>query len=771
VAWAVVFLTFGVGFIAGSYVAGLNAIVRDRFDGQRFRVPSRVFSAPTILYPGLDWRLIDLRGTLERIGYRQATSVRDLPLGQFVWGPSRIRVHLRAFDHPSRPEPSHDVVIRLRGNQIDEIRSLPGGREMAAVLLEPEQLGAYYGLDHEQRELVTLDEVPRYLVDAILSVEDQRFETHPGIDLKRIGGAALANLRAGSIREGGSTLTQQLVKNFFLTPQRSYRRKAQEAVMALLVELRYDKRSILQAYLNEIYLGQRGSTAVHGVGEASHLYFGKTASQLTLAEAALLAAIIQSPNGLSPYRERERATQRRDLVLDLMKRQGRISQEAHAAARAEPLRLASVNPDPGDARYFLDLLRRQLSEAYDTEVLATEGLRIYSTLDRRMQRLAAISLSEGLDRLAARYPKLAKKRSGASLQGCLVVVRPQTGEIVALVGGRDYRESQYDRCTQARRQTGSVFKPFVYIAALEPESGPVITLASILDDSPLEVHTPSGPWRPENYNSEFNGRVTVRRALERSLNVATARLAQEVGLPRVADVARRMGVTSRLPVVPSLALGTAEMSPLEIARAYATLANGGVRPRIQSIEDLVDVDGHTLERRRLRFERVLDAGTAFLATSLLAGVAERGTAAAVRSTGLRGPIAAKTGTSDGERDLWFVGFTPELVAVVWLGFDEPQSLGIPSSVGALPIWRRFVMDLTGGEIRGEFLRPPEVEVVDIDPATGALSLPGCPRRRSEYFLPGTVPTQVCPSDAVAGGRDDAGDARDERFLDWLRQQL
>jgi penicillin-binding protein 1B len=769
----VLFLGFAAGFAFSGYVTGLDKIVRSRFDGQRFRVPSRVFSAPTILYPGLDWRLVDLEGTLRRVGYRRAPGIRGLPTGQYVWGPSRVRVHLRAFEHPTRPEPSRDVAIRLRGNFIEEIRALPEGHEMAAVLLEPEQVGAYYGPDHEQRELVTLDEVPRHLLDAIFAVEDQRFETHPGIDVKRIGGAALANLRAGSIRQGGSTLTQQLVKNFFLTPERTLRRKAQEAVMALLVELRYDKRSILQAYLNEIYLGQRGATAVHGVGEATRLYFGKSTADLTLAESALLAAIIQTPNGLSPYRSPARARKRRDLVLDLMRSQGRITSRDYDVARTEPLQLASVTPDAGDARYFLDLLRRQLSEAYDAEVLSTEGLRIYSTLDRRMQQTAARSLRKGLDRLEANYPHLLEgaKEKGSGLQGCLVALRPQTGEILALVGGRDYRVSQYDRCTQARRQTGSVFKPFVYIAGLEPRRrGPTITLASFLDDSPLEIHTPSGPWRPENYNGEFNGIVPVRRALERSLNVATARLAQEVGLPRVADVARRMGITSRLPVVPSLALGTAEVSPLEIARAYATLASGGVRPETQSVEDLVDEEGHTLERRRLDFDQVLDPGTAFLATSLLQGVAESGTAAAVHGTGLRGPVAAKTGTSDKERDLWFVGFTPELVAVVWVGFDEPRSLRIPSSVGALPIWRSFVQELTGGEIRGAFLPPPEVETVAIDPVTGARALPGCPERRPEYFLPGTVPTEACPSGSFAGA-EEAGRATDERFLNWLRNQL
>jgi penicillin-binding protein 1B len=764
---------FAAGFAVAVWLARLDRVVVARFEGQRFLVPSRVYSAPTIVYPGLDYELMDLEGTLRRLGYRSARSTGELEPGQYVWGRSRLRIYLRAFAHTARPEPARDVVLRLSGHVIEEMRELPSGRSMGALLLEPEQIGAYYGPHREQRELVRVDEVPGHLVDAILAVEDQRFESHPGIDLRRIAGALVANLKAGSIQQGGSTLTQQLVKNFFLTPERTLSRKIQEAAMALLVEARYGKAEILQAYLNEIYLGQRGATAVHGVGEAAHVYFGKRAHQLDPEESALLAAIIQSPNGLSPYRDPVRAKRRRDLVLELMERQGRIDPATAAAARERPIQLAAVTPDPGDARYFLDLLHRQLSAVYTPAVLTSEGLRIYSTLDRRAQRLAALALSDGIARLEKDYPRLASDDPARALQGCLLAMRPQTGEILALVGGRDYRVSQFDRCTQARRQTGSIFKPFVYIAALEPRlgDGPLLTLASTVDDSPLEVRTPSGVWQPRNFDRTFHGEVPVREALERSFNVATARVAQDTGIERVIEVARRLGIESPLPAVPSLALGTAEVSPMEIARAYATLANGGVRPEVQAIEDLADAHGNILERRKLRFERVLDAGTAFLATSMLEGVAERGTAAGVRSTGLQGAIAAKTGTTDGEHDLWFVGYTPELVAVVWLGFDEPRSLGVASSVGALPIWRRFVEDLTGGHVRGAFVRPSEVERFDIDPSTGALALSGCPQSRPEYFLAGTEPSETCPEGRMAGPPGDESPTVRRRFFDWLRRQL
>jgi len=761
------------GFATAGYVVRLDRIVRERFEVQRFRVPSRVYSAPSILYPGLDWKLIDLEGTLLRLGYRKVLSSGELEPGRYLWSSGRLRVNLRSFHHPTRPEPAHDVVVRMDGSQIEQILELPGGQELGAVMLEPEAIGAYYGPDREQRELITLDQVPRHLLDAIFAVEDQRFESHHGIDPRRIAGAMLANLRAGRVAQGGSTLTQQLVKNFFLTPERTLRRKFQEGAMALIVEARYDKGQILQAYLNEIYLGQRGATAVHGVGEAARLYYGKPVADLSVAESALLAAIIQSPNGKSPYRDPARAVERRNLVLELMSRQGRLSEAEFHEARQEPLRLAAVTPDAGDARYFLDLLQRQLASAYSSDVLQSEGLRIYSTLDRRAQRIAALALQQGIEEIEKRYPALRATDPKRALQGCILALRPQTGEVIALVGGRDYALSQFDRCTQAKRQTGSAFKPFVYTAALEPgPAGPIATLATVVDDSPLEVRTPSGPWRPENFDHEFHGWVPLRDAIEHSYNAATARLALQVGIPRVIDLARRLGITSTLPAVPSLALGTAVVSPLEMARAYATLASGGVRPEVQAVEDLVDEAGNTLQRRRLRFERVLDPGTAFLATSLLEGVANRGTAAGLRADGLRGPIAAKTGTTSDEYDLWLVGFTPELVAVVWVGFDEPRSVGIASSRGALPIWRRFMTDLTGGVIRGSFRPPPGIETAEIDPETGALAKWGCPQRRSEYFIAGTLPEVTCPTGAVARHpSDDDATATEDGFFEWLRHHL
>ena len=745
----VVALAFAGGLWTAGWLLDLDRVVRSRFEGQRFAVPSRVYAAPTVIYPGADWQRLDLAGWLRRMGYREAGDERGrLAVGDYRWLPGRLRVHLRAFDHPQLPEPNRKVEFRFRDGRVERM-SGADGEPIGVVALEPEPISAYYGSDREQRDLVRIDQVPSHLISAIYAVEDRRFEEHHGVDPRRIVGAMLANLRAGGIRQGGSTLTQQLVKNFFLTPERTLRRKITEAVMALIVEARYTKPQILEAYLNEIYMGRRGSTAIHGVGEASRFFFGKRVTDLAVEESAVLAAVIQSPNALSPHRHPERARKRRDLVLGLMRDQGHLDAEDCEAARARKLSLAEIVLESGQDRYFLDELARQLPEVYDESLLANEGLRIYSTLDPLMQRAAVRHLQEGLAALEKQLGvKDPSNQQSGRLQGCLMAMRPQTGEILAMVGGRNYSTSQWNRCTLARRQVGSVFKPIVYAAALAPQSGPAVTLATQIEDMPLQIQTPQGVWAPENYDKAFRGPVSVREALERSLNVPAARIGQQVGISAVVEMARRLGVESDLPNVPSLALGTAALSPLEVATVYASLANKGLRPTPRSFIGLLDEAGVGQEQWPLAGpRRVLDPGTAYLTTSLLEGVVDRGTGIGIRSRGLRGPIAGKTGTTDDENDLWFVGFTPEIVAVVWVGYDDPRAIGVPSSRGALPIWANFLSEVSGGQVRGFFAKPGAVERVEIDPLSGARAMRGCPERRSEFFLNGTAPVETCPPGA------------------------
>ena len=750
------------GFFSGRYLMDLDRRVHERFSGKLFRVPTRVYASGTVIYPGLNLERSGVWDHLDQLAYREAHARQPLRPGQYSWRGDALALHRRAFHHPNRPEPAKEVVVSISGEKVSGIIDQGTGREVGAFILEPVPVGTFYGPERERREIVKIQQVPNHLIDAIFAVEDQRFLEHRGIDLRRILGALIVNVKAGGVRQGGSTLTQQLVKNFFLTPERTLKRKVQEALMALLVEIRYDKTEILVCYLNEIYLGQRGGAAVHGVGEAAFHYFGKPVSELTLSEAALIAAIIQSPNGLSPRRQPDKALKRRNLVLELMYKQGRIHAGQLRGARRVELELAPLGDDLREARYFIDMLRRQLPEFYAPEILTSEGLRIYTSLDLRIQRIAARALGSGLKRLEDDFPALLK-RDDLRIEGCLIALRPQTGEVIALVGGRSYATSQFDRCSQAKRPSGSVFKPFVYLAALEPRNGaPGITLASRLDDSPFQIESGGKLWKPFNYDREFHGIVGVRGALERSFNVATARLGNEIGIQSVAEMAYRLGVERKLPPFPSLAIGAADLSPIELVRAYGTIANGGVRPEVRSFKDIVDSHGVTLSRQQVKFERVLDAGTAFLGTSLLQGVVDRGTARGVRRLGLEGPIAAKTGTSDEESDAWFAGFTPELAIVVWVGFDEPRSLGLPASVAALPIWARFLKEVTGGKVRGEFKPPDQIARVAIDPVSGDRSVSGCPRTQDEYFLLGTEPEGVC---------GDWIDVREPEESPWLLERL
>lgn len=744
-----------LAFVSGLWFAGwlleLDRKVVSRFEGRRFSVPSRVYAAPIVIYPGVDWQRLDLGGWLARMGYRRQPEAGPLAVGHYRWLPGRLRVHLRGFAHPQLPEENRKVEFSLEGGRVREMRD-DYGQPVAVVSLEPEPISSFYGTNREQRDLVEIADVPAHLISAIYAVEDRRFEEHHGVDPRRIVGAMLVNLRAGGIRQGGSTLTQQLVKNFFLTPERTLRRKLTEAVMALVVEARYAKSQILEAYLNEIYLGRRGSTAIHGVGEASRFFYGKRVVDLSLDESALLAAVIQSPNGLSPHRHPERSKRRRDLVLKLMEKQKRVSAQDAQRARDRDINLAAVSLESGQDRYFLDELARQLPEVYDEDLLSVEGLRIYSTLDTMVQRAAIRALHDGLEALESRLGPVDVPDGEVPprLQGCLMAMRPQTGEILAMVGGRDYATSQWNRCTLARRQVGSVFKPVVYAAALSPQSGPMLTLASQVLDEPIEIETNDGVWAPVNYDKKFRGPVLVRDALERSLNVPAARIGQKIGIGKIVEMARRLGIESRLPPVPSLALGTAEVSPLEIVVVYSTFANRGLRPTPRSFIGLLDDRGVGQEQWPLAgARRVLDPGTAYLITSLLEGVVDRGTGAGIRARGMRGPIAGKTGTTDDEYDLWFVGFTPEIVAVVWVGYDEPRAIGVPSSRGALPIWADFLAEVTGERVRGVFARPSGIEEIEIDPRSGARALSGCREHRPEVFLSGTLPRETCPS---GGGR-------------------
>src|SRR5581483_8790354 len=507
------------------------------------------------------------------------------------------------------------------------------------------------------------------VIDTVLAVEDHRFYSHPGIDPVAVGRAVWANLVKGEVVQGGSTITQQLAKNLFYTPQRTFVRKIKESIAALVLEAKYRKDEILESYLNEIYLGQAGSVAIYGVGEAAHRYFGKSVDDLTIEETALIAGMIKGPNTYSPVRDLRLAKQRRDVVLRRLRDEGRITEEQWKAAINTPVRVSPPQDSLADAPYFVDYVLRQSEETADAAL--PDGTRVYTTLDPILQRIAGEVLQNGLARLETTYPKL--KRTDLPLQGALVALDPRTGGILAMVGGREYRASQFNRAVQAKRQPGSLFKPLVYLAAFEATrdagSG-AVTPASLILDAPVTFESPAGPWSPQNYDRQFRGAVTIRAALEQSLNVPAVRVAQTVGAKRIVRLAHDLGIKSPLDHNLSLALGSSAVSLLEITAAFGVLAHNGLAAQPSSIRSVAAPNGdplwHALPDRR----QAVSPQAAYLVTSLLKGVIDRGTAARARAMGLKSVVAGKTGTTDGYRDAWFVGYTPEIVIGVWVGFDD-----------------------------------------------------------------------------------------------------
>jgi penicillin-binding protein 1B len=597
------------------------------------------------------------------------------------------------------------------------------GRWFSSATLEPEPIRAP-GYTGDDRVPVALAEVPTHLVESVLSIEDRHFFSHSGVDVVRIAGAGLANLRARGIEQGGSTITQQLAKNLFLSSRRTPLRKLRELAMAFVLEARYSKSRILETYLNQVYLGHNGGYAVHGVGRAAQIYFGKDVSGLTLSESAMLAGLIHGPNLYAPFDKPATTVARRNLVLAMLRDRGMV--DSATARRAAKTRLGvQRTPVPNRAgRYFADFAARELGDRLP-------GRAVFTTLDMDRQIAAERAVKEGIAQIEREHPRL--RRTDSPLQAALVALDPATGEILAMVGGREYGSTQFNRAADARRQPGSAFKPIVALAAL---TGRTVTLASRLDDEPLEVETNLGLWKPANYDGRFRGPVTLRRALEQSLNVPFARLGLALGPGEIVSTARRLGIHSPLREVPSLALGSSEVTPLELTSAYGVLAAEGFRSpphAVRRIGQSADVRQQGVEDGGFVY---LPAET-FLVTSALEGAVERGTGHGLRSWGYQGPIAAKSGTSNDYRDAWFVGYTPELVLGVWVGFDDGRSLGLSGAQAALPIFARFLTATEAGNDIA-FTEPPDLEIIRVNPENG-LAAAGFCQGEPEYFLPGTGP--------------------------------
>jgi penicillin-binding protein 1B len=732
-----------------------------RFERAETRRGTLVYAGGQWVGAGVNVRVVDLAGSLARLRYVESRG-RPRGPGQFQRRADGWEIMLRADG--ARREPQR-VRLETRDDRVVDVQV--DGKPVGGAILEPEVLTSIDDRAGEEYRPVKLGDVPITLLSAILAAEDHRFFDHSGFDLRGVIRAAWANLRAGRVTQGGSTITQQLVKNRLLSARRSYARKVREAWLASVVEWRYPKERILEAYLNDIYLGQHGPLAVRGVGAAARAYFHKEVHQLTLAESALLAGMIRAPNTYSPFTNRERARERRDVILARMLELGKIVEAEYAAARREPVRVQRTGVPGQSAPYFSDRVRQEIEDALGGHVVG-RAARVFTTLDPSLQQFAESSVKLGLDRLEARSPRLRREAPAERLQAALVAIDPTTGAIRALVGGRDYLVSQYNRGVLARRQPGSAFKPFVYAAALAERGGhPAFTAASLVDDTPIELISGGKPWNPRNYGDRYEGRVSVRRALEQSLNAATVRIALEIGLPEVIQTAHRLGLSAELAPVPAVALGAFEVTPIELARAYLPFVNGGSRlAGVSTIRSIVAADGTDVMPPREPPAPALTPAEAYLMTSLLSGVITSGTAAAARSLGVTGNVAGKTGTTNDERDAWFVGYSPGLLALVWVGFDDNSPIGLSGAQAALPIWADFMRQAANAYGTPSFEVPAGISVAKIDPTTGKLATPYCPTTASETFLTGTEPS-VCTEHQ--GGIPDQMADWWRRFRDWLRR--
>ncbi|HXH02869.1 MAG TPA: penicillin-binding protein 1B, partial [Candidatus Competibacteraceae bacterium] len=740
-----------VGVVAlGSYMLHLDGVIRAQFEGKRWALPARVYARPLELFPGAPLAAEQLAKELERLNYRPANTLQRP--GSFIRKGDSFDIYTRSFTFWDGPEPSQRVRVSFAKGSVQALQGLDGQGDPGLMRMEPQEIAAIYPSHYEDRILVKREELPPVLVDALIAVEDRKFYEHFGVDPKGVVRAIWANFQAGRTVQGASTLTQQLVKNYFLSSERSLTRKVNEMLMAILLEWHYDKDQILEAYANEIYLGQDGSRAIHGFGLASRFYFGRPLSELSLHHMALLVGLAKGASAYDPRRHPERALERRNLVLDVMAEQNLISREDAEIAKKLPLDVLAEAPS-GITRYpaFVDLVQRQLRQFYKEEDLTSEGLKIFTTLDPLVQEAAEQAISDELPKLEKE-----KKLPANILQSAALVADTQTGEVQALVGGRDVRLAGFNRALDAVRQTGSLIKPPIYLTALEyPQR---YTLATVLDDaSPVVYTSDTGQrWSPGNYDKRYHGYVMLRDALAKSYNIPTVRIGLDLDVIQVISTLKRLGLNKDLKPFPSLLLGAVDVTLIEVAQIYETFASGGFRVPLRAIREVTTAEGQPLSRYPLSAVKVIEPGPAFLINKALQQVALSGTATAIYKTLPKDlGVAGKTGTTDDYRDSWFAGFTGNRLAVVWVGRDDNKPTKLSGGAGALPVWIRLMAKLPLEPL--ELQPPPDIEMAAIDPANG-LRADHCPGAVTLPFLAGSAPTAPSP---CGGGYADNQPAYEE----------
>ncbi|HEX7191080.1 MAG TPA: transglycosylase domain-containing protein [Thermoanaerobaculia bacterium] len=755
----IVFRTIGIVFgifVVAFLVLGIYVYKQSigKFELRRLSLPTRVFADAVPLHAGVAMSSDDLLTKLDRLGYREAKKGVAQP-GDFARGGNQIDVYLRAFVHPPTGSyPAQPVRITFGENGIAAVVSLRDKNNSPNAALEPELLTSILSEQLENRRPVTLDQVPQILQDAVVVTEDVRFWHHRGIDPIGMFRAVFRNIRAGGVAEGASTLTQQLVKNYYLTSlsgERTFRRKLPEIFMAVILDAKYSKREILEAYLNDIYLGRNRSISIMGVGEASHFYFGKPVTDLAVPEAALLAGIIRSPNNYSPFANPGRALERRGTVLGLMLNNRKIDQATYEKAMNTPLpqRPYRDRSGLGSIPFYVDRVLQEMGRDYGITDVKGRGLQIYTAIDFAAQDTAARTLAAGLDSLEKNNRRLRRDDPQKMLQGVLINVDVPSGEIRALVGGRNYDVNQFNRALYSKRLIGSLVKPFVYLTAFEPSlSSQNITPATLVSDTRFVLKRKfSADWSPRNYDDNYHGTVTVQEALEQSLNSASVRIGLASGLDAIIRTMRTLGVTTEVENNPALLLGAAGIPPIEMADAYSTIARTGSRLPLRTIRYVTNDRGKVISAGDdVKPVQVFPARDAFILVNTMKGPIDRGTAYVVRRMGFKKIAAGKTGTTNDKRDAWFIGFTPQTLALTWVGFDDNTPIGLAGGEGAAPIWGRYMLQVANTQPNADFAVPPGVSMVQIDETSGGVATPNFPKNLvvTAAFKSGTEPTIPCP---------------------------
>lgn len=699
--------------LASIYV---DSVVRSKFDGRKWSIPAKVYAKPLELYPGLPFSASGMGDALTVLGYRAANNAASP--GQYHLSGNTMELHTRGFAFADQPETARWVKINFNSGGIAQMTD-NNGRELPLLRLEPLMIGSLYAGKHEDRLLIKLEDMPPVMLAGLVATEDRYFMDHHGISLRGVARAMWINVTAGELVQGGSTITQQLIKNFYLSSERTLTRKILEVWMAVLLEQHYSKREILETYLNEVYLGQEGGRAIHGFGLASQQLFRQPLSELKLHQMALLIGMVKGPSYYDPWRKPERATERRRVVLATMLDQGVISKAEYDWANAQPLGVGEGSKARiGVYPAFLELVRRHLNAEYKDEDLLSEGLQIFTTIDPQVQYLAEQAVQNGVAKLGKAHKSLA----GNQLQGAAVVTNPANGEILALVGDRNPKYHGFNRAIDANRPVGSLLKPFIFLAALE--SGQY-SLATHVDDAPVRFRNANGTlWQPQNYDRKYHGNVSLVEALAHSYNQVTARVGLQVGVPRLIDIIRRAGVKAKLDPVPSLLLGAGGMSPLEVASLYQMLAADGFTLPPRTIRDVYTADGKPLKRYGLKMEQTSDPAYVQEMVWAMQAVLREGTAQAAYSRFPFGiNLAGKTGTTDEQRDSWFAGFSANYNTVVWVGRDDNGRMPLTGATGALPIWTNLMAALPNQTLPAP--SHSNIQWLWIDQASGNRTDEGC----------------------------------------------